>query len=152
MDVLLWRRAQRVPAGRGKKGGAAVDYIAEILGAHRPLFAQSSVECLTAKWFWVVQTWLGIWKCSPLCRGPLGPRSPETPQCLRRLQIARLCSSETVSKKKRRRERERKRVRGSQHRCVVVIHNWLHICVHTFVFSGVRAACHHMMQSHLARG
>lgn len=111
MDVLLWRKAQRVPAGRGKKGGAAAGLYCRYPRSTSSLIRSEFRRVLTAKWFWVIQTWLGIWKCSPLCRGPPGPRFQETPQCSRRLQIARLCSSETVSKKERERGRPQSRHR-----------------------------------------
>lgn len=42
------------------------------------------------------KTWLDIWKSSAPFRGP-PPLSPETPRCLRRLQISRVCLRETVS-------------------------------------------------------
>lgn len=81
------------PAGEGKKGGTAAQYIAESPGALGPLFPLSFVECPPQSHSGQ-ETWLDIWKSSALFRGLPLP-FPETPRCLRRLQAARL--KETVS-------------------------------------------------------
>lgn len=94
VSVRLWRSAE------GKGGRCCPLPLIILLGALKRLAPSLLSEfrrvCQPQSDSGRGETWLDIWKSSAPFRG-LPLLSPETPRCLRRLQIARLCLKETVS-------------------------------------------------------